>query len=118
MSPLALDLGYIDLGKFNGSGPVSTQHWKAKAVDLDLGLPVNSYFGVFLKVGGTRWRVNSDSTRKDGSDINFGLGTQYDFNHNVGVRLEWDRYRNVGEQSNTGRSDLDVVLASVVCWFK
>jgi opacity protein-like surface antigen len=42
--------------------------------------------------------------------ITFGLGLRYDFTRNLGVRAEWQRYQEVGD-------DLDVDVMSVgVIW--
>lgn len=37
----------------------------------------------------------------------YGLGAKYDYTKNIGVRLEWERYKNVVHESS------DVNLTSV-----
>jgi OOP family OmpA-OmpF porin len=126
-SPIALELGYIDFGQFTGELPIVgvVDTWKATGAFLNLviGLPFNNQFGVFAKAGAHRWRVDDTtalvgSERREGTDPVFGIGAQFDFTKNLGARIEWERYRQVGDEHGTGRSDLDVASASVVLRFR
>jgi OmpA-OmpF porin, OOP family len=53
----------------------------------------------------------------------YGLGGQWDFQPNMSLRLEWERFQNVGKAFETGRSgvsgeaDTDLVALSVLMRF-
>jgi len=122
-TPVALELGYVDFGKFTGSTPVLgvIDTWKAKGAYLDLvgGLPFNNQFSLFAKVGALRWRVEDTplaggASRHDGTDLTFGAGAQFDFNKNVGARIEWERFKKAGNENSGGRSDVGLASASLV----
>lgn len=109
--------------EFTGAGSV-----KARAKAWTLGvlgiLPVSDSFEVFGKVGAAFWDVKttatatataeetltlSDSVSKSGTGLNFGLGAVYNINKNLGVRLEWERFNDVGKEETTGKSDIDLI---------
>jgi OmpA-OmpF porin, OOP family len=128
----ALELGYADLGKAHGSGvvlgtPISVDV-KAKAWDLvAVGiLPVMEQLSLHGKLGFARWDVDasanatgigSASASDNGTDLTYGVGAQYDFTKQVGMRLEWQQYKDVGDDNTTGKSDVDVISASVLFKF-
>ena len=125
----ALEGGYADLGKATfdsivtvpAAGTVSLA-WKAKAWSLAaVGiLPVTDQFEVFGKVGAHRWDLDASvavaggggaaagSADDSGSSWLYGVGASYSFTKNMAVRAEWERYGKVGDEDNTGRSDIDV----------
>ena len=47
----------------------------------------------------------------------FGLGASADIAKNFAVRVEWERFLNVGDKDTTGQSDIDLVSASLVFRF-
>lgn len=47
----------------------------------------------------------------------FGLGGQYNVTQSVGVRVEWERYFEVGDPDDTGEADIDLISAGVVVKF-
>jgi OOP family OmpA-OmpF porin len=124
---VGLELGYVDFGTFKSSSALTSDEWKAKAFDLSLlgVLPVGDQFSVFGKAGAAHWNVDdhfsvgglSASPSADGNDWSYGVGAQYDFTRNVGGRLEWQRFKNVGDEDDTGRSDLDLFSMNVVYHF-
>ena len=128
----AVELGYADLGKVTGSGlvlgipataEVKATAWDVVAVGL---LPLNNNFTLFGKLGAASWNVDASVSAlgstlpvgsASGTDLTYGLGAQYDFSPAVGVRVEWQTYKNVGDENTTGQSDVDVVGASVLFKF-
>ena len=48
-----------------------------------------------------------------------GLGAQYNFTPSVGLRLEWERYFEVGgkDATSTGEADIDLITAGLVFKF-
>lgn len=79
--------------------------------------PINNQFGVHAKLGVFRWDVDAQaaavvagvtataSADDTGTDLMFGVGASYNFNQNSSVRIEWERFNDVGD-------DLDVDLFS------
>jgi hypothetical protein len=47
----------------------------------------------------------------------FGFGASFDIGKTAAVRIEWERFMDVGE-SDTGQSDVDLLSASLVFRFK
>ena len=116
---LSAELTYIDFGQFEGGGGV-TGSWEPTGINGSvLGiLPLPNQFSVFGKLGATRWDVDNNlggtSSSDNSTDVSYGIGAQYDFNRDIGARLEWERFADVGETGTTGQSDLDLLSASVV----
>ena len=135
---LAVEGGYVDLGKPIELNSVVTAPSagtlkgtiKNNGLNLDvLGiLPINDAFSAFAKVGLYYSKTTFDISATGGggtaagswskSEINpkFGLGANYAFTKNVGVRAEWERYKNLGDADTTGEGDVD--LWSIGATFK
>jgi outer membrane protein OmpA-like peptidoglycan-associated protein len=127
---LALELGYIDLGKvrtrLTGS-PVDINEYlnsanlvhprSASGGELAaLGrYPLDEKSYVYVRGGllfaTSRYSSNADvdfATRKeDGRDIFLGLGLGYDINDHLGLRVSWENYRI--ESENIGRLALGLL---------
>lgn len=112
---------YADLGEASVSGTVLGLP-AAEKVSVDgFGIagtatwPIGDRFGVFGKLGVFRWSLDDRATLggvsfaldDNGTDLMAGLGARYAFTEQFGVRLEWERFFNVGN-SNTGDSDIDL----------
>lgn len=57
-------------------------------------IPVNDQFDLFAKAGWQRWDTDRRSPfigEDSGTDLSYGLGAQYRFGENIGVRGEWQR---------------------------
>lgn len=117
-----VEVAYLDFGEFTGTGPGVRSEWEATGWNVSaLGvLPFPNPFGLFAKVGATRWDVDRDETvagvaaSETGTDLSYGIGAEWDFTQNTSARLEWERFEDVGDENITGRSDLDLVSVSVV----
>ncbi|HJV63895.1 MAG TPA: outer membrane beta-barrel protein [Albitalea sp.] len=98
---VALEAGYADLGKSSSAAGSVKEH----GVFLDLvgSVPLGESFSAFGRVGAFNGhsRVTGGSN-ESGTDAKYGLGLQYDFNKQVGLRGEWERYRfkALGTKSN------------------
>lgn len=122
-----IELGYVDFGRFTGTAPGVSDNWEATGINLSLVgvLPLEYQFSLLAKIGATRWDVDnrftsplgSGSPSETGTDFSFGVGAQYDFTEQVGTRLEWERFRKVGDENITGQSDLDLLSLSVLFQF-
>jgi hypothetical protein len=53
----------------------------------------------------------SDSTQR--SNGVYGLGGEYSFSRNFAVRLEWDRYADVGSEDIIGEADIDLFSLAI-----
>jgi len=126
-----VEFGYSDFGKADASGVVLsvpvTAEWKATAWDVSmLGmLPVADNFSVFGRLGIAMWNVDLDvnasgfpaSQSASGADPVYGVGVEYNFTKQFGLRGEWARYSNVGDDNSTGQTDVDVTGVSVLYRF-
>lgn len=142
---LALEGGYADLGEasftttiVSAPAPISALtpfpiHATATAKGVFIAglvhLPVTDRFSIFGKAGAFRWQAKfteripgTDITRVSRSeekvDALYGAGLQLQFTKAVGARLEWERFKDVGEGigGREGR-DVDFVSAGVVFQF-
>jgi len=129
----AVEASYTDFGRFSRStqttGPAANLGGSVRgyAVSLDaVGLaPVTERFTLFGKVGLQHWDLDAQAaslaagvattatTSARGNDWKLGLGARYDFNRNIGVRFEWERFVNVGDSATTGRSNIDMLAVGV-----
>ena len=114
-----VELGYTDLGKATASGFGATASFEAKGFEL-VGVgtyPINPQFDVYGKLGFFRWDLDfsasgpggSLSQSESGTDLTFGFGVQYIFTENFGIRVQWQRYNDIGNKATTGASDVDVI---------
>lgn len=136
----AVELGYVDLGKAkinNISGTVTgipvtgSGDFKATGVDVSLLglLPFSNGFGGMARIGLMAWDAKASASASalgvsasvndsaTGTDLTYGLGLTYDFTKTVGGRLEWQRFKDVGDENKTGKTDIDLLSASVLFRF-
>ena len=136
---LAVEGGYVDLGEFikydstvtaPSAGTVKTtlknDGWTLDVVGI---LPLDGSFSVFGKVGAyiskTKLEVTAtggggaatDSASKTDTNAKFGLGANYAFTKNVGVRVEWENYSNLGDENNTGEGDVNLFSVGITYKF-
>ena len=91
--------------------------------------PVTNNFTVFGKLGVARTRIELKTSASgifagccsDESETEFnpryGIGAQYDFNKQMGVRFELERTDNVGKSDATGEEDIDYLGLSLTYKF-
>ncbi len=118
----AAEVGYAELGKATASGVVSgvpqSGSWKARSWDIvAVGImPLSEQFSLLGKLGIALWRLDSTLTptgigsvqqSPTGTSATYGLGGQYDFTQKVGMRLEWQKYKDVGNDAGV-KSDVAV----------
>ena len=117
------ELGYADLGKITqtlaGFAPAT---FESTAIDVVLfvALPLGSDFSFFVKGGVFRWDVESPgfaTTSSHGQDTTYGFGMHYNFTNNFALRLEWQRYNDIGDVSTTGQTHIEVISAGLVLKF-
>jgi len=129
------EVGYVDLGKATANGVITgvavSADAKVKGFEvLGVGtLPIANNFSAYGKLGFFRWDLDVSATgaisgfsatvsaSETGTDFTFGLGLKYDFAKNIGARLEWQRYNDIGKESTTGKSDADLLSLGIVFKF-
>ena len=123
----AVEIGYSDLGRaqatVSSGGLSGTAKVEATAFDAVVvgSWPINQAFSLYGKFGlyhgeakltASGTGVGSSSDKDTGSDLTYGLGARYDFNRNIGVRAEWQRYNDFSG------SDIDVLSVGVLYRFR
>ncbi|SRR5712692_4574636 len=135
----AVEISYIDLGKVTANAnfiisgiPVSSQA-ERKSHGFDLGvigiLPVNNQFSFLGRAGMFLWSADfsvtasgggvtlSNSQSASGNSLSYGIGAKYDFDKSIGLRAEFQRFKDVGDKNTTGQSDVDLLSISLVLRF-
>jgi OOP family OmpA-OmpF porin len=117
---IAVEGGYAPLGETSATFGSSKLTAEANAWDI-VGVgswPLGNNFSILGKLGFYNAEVKLGgvaSGKKTTTDLTYGLGGQYDFNRNLGLRLEWNRYSKVKAPDVAGVSggDTDVDVMSV-----
>ena len=119
---------YVNLGEVSYSGdffglPVTGGKVEVSGFNVAaLGsYPITEQFSVFGKIGLFIWEVEASDTtggvpfsaKEDGTDISFGVGLGYNFTRNLGVRLEWERFK----VEAVSKADADLISLGVVWRF-
>ena len=127
---VAVEAAYVDLGSVR-----ETRSFLGSPVDIKVDgtgvtlqavgiVPFGNEFSVMGRVGAIFWDLKSsasvsgisDSTSDTGVDIALGIGAQYKFAPNFGVRADLDYYPNLGN-NNTGEDDVKAISIGVVFLF-
>jgi OOP family OmpA-OmpF porin len=116
---------YVDLGEvsYSGSfGSAAVNGGKVETTGFNVAAlgsyPVTEAFSVFGKIGLFIWEAEASDTtggvpfseKTDGTDISFGLGLNYQFTRNLGVRAEWERFK-------LDEADADLISVGIVWKF-
>jgi OOP family OmpA-OmpF porin len=136
----ALEGGFAWLGEFQATNNVTAPTTGALNADIRViglfldavgMLPVGEHFAAFAKVGvfGSETRTFRSTSgtvtpapglttnaSTDEANLKFGLGAQYNFAKNATLRLEWERYMDVGN-ANTGELDIDLYSVGLLFRF-
>lgn len=70
-----------------------------------------------LEIDGPFAGTSNDNVGDTDVAWSLGLGAQYNLTESVGLRLEWERYFKVGDATETGESDIDMITAGLVYKF-
>lgn len=112
---LVLEGSYVDFGKQTGlskAGTPHTQQANAFSLGAVAGIPVAAQIEAFGKAGLARWthehQQNNGSAETTGTDVFIGAGANYDLGSNMGVRAEWERYKDIGNP-NLQSNDIDLL---------
>ncbi|HEY5897364.1 MAG TPA: outer membrane beta-barrel protein [Burkholderiales bacterium] len=120
----AAELGYHNFGETKASAGGISASIKSKAWELvGIGsLPVANQFSLYGKLGG--YRADTELTSNfgaSGKDTNtgwtYGFGAQWDPMAQLGVRVEWQQYRDVGGD-NSGKGEINVLSVGGIWRFR
>jgi OOP family OmpA-OmpF porin len=127
---ISMEVGYIDLGEVTYSGTQSgTREVNGMIMDLVGTFAINPSFVLsarggmnFLNAEVNGTIANSPTNNTGDTDLawSFGLGAQYNLTPAVGLRLDWERFFEVGSSisnGGTGEADIDLLSAGVVYKF-
>jgi OmpA-OmpF porin, OOP family len=115
---IAVEGGYAPLGETSsGAFKFESNAWDIVGVGS---WPLGNNFSILGKLGFYNAEVKLSgpvSGKKTTTDLTYGIGGQYDFNRNLGLRLEWNRYSKVkgpdasapGIVVTGGDTDIDVL---------
>jgi OmpA-OmpF porin, OOP family len=131
---LAVEFGYVDLGEVTASGTDSflgTTSVLIEASGFTLAavgtIPLGDRFGLLGKAGFFRWDVDASATssvfgsasdNETGTDLFLGFGGFMNLGKNLSLRVEWERFMDVGDEDTTGSTDVDLLSAGIVFRFR
>lgn len=102
----AAEIGYHDLGSVSAPGiSRDAKTWEIDALGI---VPLTNQFSAYGKLGGYRGELNGSGVDNKSNDWTWGLGVQWDFTRNVGLRGEWQQYRNFGSDGGPNANVLRV----------
>lgn len=135
----AIEVAYINLGTSiaRQTVPAGTVHvdfegkgWNLTGVGT---LPLGQNFSLLGKLGAFSWdreykctrvsvNCNAPANRSaSGTDVSYGAGVSYALTKQASLRLEWERFKNVGDENKTrgvdngktGQSDVDFLSVGI-----
>jgi OmpA-OmpF porin, OOP family len=122
----ALEVGYINFGEVDATGPGGTVSIESTAFELvGVGvLPLSQGFSLYGKIGLYRAETEgvantflvTDRVKETTTDLTFGVGARFDVTRRIALRAEWQRYQDVGG-GDIGETDVDVISAGVLVKF-
>lgn len=125
---VAVELGFHQFGDASASGPGGNLNYEANAFEL-VGLgafPLGNGFSIYGKAGlyrgetkvtGSTVLTGPVDIKETNTDLTYGIGAQYNVNRQLGIRLEWQRYTDVGDDATIDESDIDVMSLGLVFRF-
>ena len=124
---ISMEVGYADLGETSVTGATTGT---AEVNGMTLAMvgtfavsPSITLIGrggmniLNLEVNGP---IAGTPTNNEGdTDVawSLGLGAQYNFTKSVGLRVEYERFFDVGDEDTTGETDVDLISAGIVYKF-
>lgn len=122
---ISMEVGYANLGDVEYSAPTGTRGTHGMIVQLVGSYALNPSFTLLARGGMNIFNTEVEgavagaSGNQGDTDVSWslGLGAQYNFNKSLGLRVEWERYFEVGDPDSTGEADIDLVTAGVVFKF-
>ena len=123
---VAIEAGYVDLGKFSGnvSGISASAEATGYTAHVVGTLPLNSRFSLIGRLGTIYNDVevkasaggSSDSARDQQFAFAVGVGAEVNFTDQFSLRAEYELFKDLGDEDETGEDD--VYLASLSAVFR
>lgn len=122
---ISMEIGYADMGEVSYRGAVNgTREVDGMTLRLLGTYALNPSFTLFATGGMNILQADMKTVPGASEDTDVawsaGLGVQYNFTKSVGLRVEWERYFEVGSSNfngGTGEADVDLISAGVVFKF-
>lgn len=122
---ISMEFGYADMGKVSYRGAVNgTREVDGMTLRVLGTYALNPSFTLFATGGMNILQADMKTVPGASEDTDVawsaGLGVQYNFTKSVGLRVEWERYFEVGSSNfngGTGEADVDLISAGVVFKF-
>lgn len=121
---ISMEFGYADMGEVEYTGAqTGTREVDGVTMRLLGTYALSPNFSLLASGGLNILQADvKGSTIADDTDVawSFGLGAQYKLTESVGLRVEWERYFEVGSSSfngGTGEADIDLISAGVTFKF-
>ena len=117
---LGKDKGYVGKDKgYAGTGYIESQVQNGElGAKLDWNL--TSAWNLFGKVGGSYNYIDQSGTvsgTEENWSLMLGAGVEYQLSHNWRIRTEYQWFNNVGENSTTGKSDINYLTLGLSYYF-
>ncbi len=114
---LAVEGQYTGIGKVTDNVSGSAKGDAASLAVLGI-LPLNESFNLYGKLGVAATKTTVSSSLSPMSDatrtgLTYGLGAEYNVNHNVGVRLGWDHYNAAVDDVGNHEKNVNADVATV-----
>lgn len=121
---ISMEFGYADMGEVEYTGAqTGTREVDGVTMRLLGTYALSPNFSLLASGGLNILQADvKGTTIADDTDVawSFGLGAQYNFTKSLGLRVEWERYFEVGSSSfngGTGEADIDLISAGVTFKF-
>lgn len=116
------ELAYSDLGKIRASTPsggsenIHASAWEVAGLGF---VPIDRDFSIYGKIGGYRATLGSsrpDIPDRSNGGLTYGGGVQWELPRNLGVRGQWQRYKDIGGEGTPYSVNIYDVLSIGVLW--
>jgi OOP family OmpA-OmpF porin len=114
------ELGYTQSGNGTTTGTAPGQNYKVESTQIAVTgtYPINEQFDVFAKLGYAMNKATGDGTsgcpKCSNDDFLYGIGGQYNFNKQVGIRLQYEDIGKVTDNPGVDNSKATNVSLGVV----
>src|SRR4051812_30185257 len=113
------EVGYHDLGSVSvetpaGSDSTDVKLWELVAVGA---IPIQQ-FNVYGKVGGYHAKASGGSSDDSNNGWTYGVGAGFEPMKNIGLRVEWQQYKDIGKSNGNSGNDVNVASIGVLFRFR
>ena len=125
---LAAEIGYTNPGKTKvtlGAASAELKAWLIPIHAVGILPLLDDRLWLMGKLGGVYWNGKLDasgpggtiSNSDNGFALSYGVGLQYNFTPNIGVRGEYEIFHDVGDENTTGKGDIRMWSVGVLFRF-